>query len=123
MAGKRPTARAKRYSWVGHIQVYFNDDERQEVIKYLDERPADLENTIAIITQTDTSVKVTYDGHNDCYQGTLQPKGKSDPYTGYTIGFSHTDLKRLIPIMGYIRFELMEHNTLDKPDKRNTADW
>jgi hypothetical protein len=109
------TKKDNRYKWIGHINVYFNDDELQEVIEFLHGRAFDCEDVIATITQKSCSVKFTYDQWQDSYYCTIQPKLTSHYLYGYTCGISHVDLTRLVGIALYVVDVLLENEGIQLP--------
>ncbi len=113
----------KRYKWIAHIPVYFNDDERDAVLSYVKDRTWDVPDVIAVLTQKDVGVKISYDKTNDAYYCTLQPKAVDSAYHGYTVGFSHADIERLFQIASYIVDELLEHEGLELPGDKVRPDW
>jgi len=112
-----------KYQWVAHIVVDFNDQERKEALDYCDGLRSDFFDQVTCITQMGVAVKVTYDGYNDCYILTLQPKDRTNKYYGYTLGFSHVDLARLMQVGVFIVEVLMEHEAISIPNKGVVADW
>ncbi len=120
-ASRRKTS--KRYEWIGHIQVHFNDDERVEVLAYIDEREWNFEECICILTQKDYGTKFTYDVSRDCYYLTLQTKEGKNPYYGYTIGMTHTELSRIVQIACFVVDVLIEHEALILPETSTADSW
>ena len=112
-----------KYKWIGHIEVYFNDDEIIRAIEYIAGREADFEDSISRISQQGTGVKFTYSGDQDTYRITLQPKDAHSTYRGYTLGFSHVDLGRLLLIGTYICEVMMANDQIELPESRDTNDW
>lgn len=116
---KKGRSNGKHYKWLGHIPVYFNDDELDAVIKYVDERDWDCEDVITRQTQAGIGVKFTYDVGSDCYHCTLQPKGKDCYLRGYTLGFNHVDFMRLMGVASYVCEVLIENGGVEIPTKTN----
>lgn len=114
---------APKYKWIGHIAVYFNDDERDAVLDYIGQREWDIEDSICTLSQAGYGVKFTYDESRDSYYLSLQSKDKSCPYYGYTIGTSHMEISRVIQIACYIVTELIPAEALDKPDEKQSPSW
>lgn len=123
MARKARGKKSDEYEWVAHIQIYFSSLEVSEAQVWLEGKVEDLARSIDSITSRDTSVKITLDQHRSSYQITLQPKAKSSPYRGYTLGFSHVDLGRGIAIMEYVHEVLMASAGISIPDKSGENDW
>lgn len=123
MSSKPSKRTTNAYKWLAHIQVYFNDEEIIEAQKWLDGKEEDLALSIDCVTSKDTSVKVTLDQHRSAYQITLQPKAKSSPYRGYTLGFTHVDLGRGMAIVEYIHEVLMDAGSIDIPITTKTNTW
>lgn len=113
----------KRYKWIAHLPVYFNDDERDAVLAYIADRTWDVPDVIAVLTQMEVGIKVSYDKTNDAYYCTLQPKASRSPYFGYTIGFSHAEVDRLFQIASYVVTELLEHEGVELPGDKVRPDW
>lgn len=122
MRKKRGTTR-DAYKWLGHIQVYFNDDEAQEVVDYIEARKWDCEDILVTNTQASYPTKLTYNASDDCYQITVQPKSKDCYLYGYTVGFTHLDLLRGLCVMAYIIHELIPAEALDLPSKPIVASF
>lgn len=120
---RRKKGMRENYKWLGHIEVGFNDEERERAIEYCDGRELDFEDVISRITQTKTGIKFSYSESNDTYRATVQPKDKGNTYYGYTIGFAHLDLARLLSIVQYIIVELMENAAIPIPEDREANDW
>lgn len=116
---RRPTA----YKWIGHIEVYFNDEEREHIIAYWADRNFDFVDALSTLTQTLTGVKITYNTSGDGYRCSLQPKDQDSTYYGHTVGFSHAELPRLLQIAIYVQTVLMENQAIDKPEKESMPDW
>lgn len=123
MATRRRRSRVSAYKWIGHIQVDFGDTERQHVLEYVGERNFDFEDAISQITQTQTSVKFTYDESRDGYQCTLQPKSGDCYLYGYTLGFRHAELSRCVQICSYIVFEMIENEAIVIPGTTASPSW
>ncbi len=121
--GKDKRKRQQKYEWLGHIQVYFSDDERNHVLDYIGERQWDLEDTLCSLTQSQVSCKFTYDNGRDSYYLTLQPKEKNNPYYGYTIGVTHLELVRIVQIAAYVVNELLPNEGLPFPTDQKAIDW
>ena len=120
---RRSRAYAPRYEWIGHIPVNFTDDERDHILAYVGERSWDFEDVISVLTQEGYGIKFTYDESRDCYYLSLQPKDKDNPYYGYTVGFSHTELLRLAQIASFVCNELIKNSGLTIPDKEKADSW
>lgn len=119
----KSASRKKPYKWIGHIEVFFNDDEREHVINYCKEREFDFEDSVSRVAQTRTAIKFSYEVGSDCYRATLQPKDEKSAYYGYTLGFSHVDLSRLLQITTFIVYELMENGGISIPEDRKVNEW
>lgn len=113
----------KAYKWIGHIEVHFNDDERRAVVEYCDERTFDFEDAIASITQAKIGVKFSYGESDDAYRITLQPKATDAYLRGYTLGFNHLSLDRLLQIALYVVNVLIEHEGIEIPNSTPINDW
>jgi hypothetical protein len=113
----------EKYQWIGHVQVYFTEKQKLECQARIDDLQSDLENLLITITQKGVSVKLTYDGYNDCYLVTLQSKDRTSKYYGYTLGFSHVEFPRLVQIAWYIVDVLMEHEGIELPNSSSVPDW
>ncbi len=113
----------KKYEWIGHIQVHFNDVEREEVLSYVGQREWDFEECICVLTQKGYGTKFTYDQSRDCYYLTLQTKEKGNHYYGYTLGMTHTELTRIVQIACYVVDVLVEHESLSYPEKDRADNW
>lgn len=120
---KKRNATRDTYKWLGHIQVYFNDDEAKEVVRYIEERQWDCEAILVDNTQSAYPTKITYNATDDCYQITVQPKSKDSYLYGYTVGFTHLDLLRGLCVMAFIIHELIPTNALDLPSKPTVASF
>ncbi len=120
---KRSQAGRYIYKWIGHIEVYFNDDEIQEVLAYVEQRQWDFEDVVSGLTQANYGIKFMYSEADNQYRLTMQPKNKDCYLVGYTIGYSHMDLFRLIQIAAYIVNEMIEHESIDLPTKRVVNTW
>jgi hypothetical protein len=123
-----PTERKKRrkrygYKWIGHIEVYFNDIERDEAIAHIGEIEADFEDIVSRITQQGICIKFAYTGGTDDYRVTLQPKEEDHPYNGYTLGYTHVELTRLLLIAQFIVEVLMRDQRVAIPDKSSQNEW
>ncbi len=119
----RSKSRAPKYKWIGHILVYFNDDERSNVLTYVAQRKWDFENVICTLTQKQIGIKFTYNEGADAYHITLQPKDQDNPCYGYTIGTDHVELGRLIQIAAYIAEEMLPNGAIVPPDREASPDW
>lgn len=120
---KKKRGRVGVYKWIGHVEVYFDDDEKQAVEAHFSGVEPHLEDAIAAITQQETAVKFSYDDGKDAYRVTLQPKRGDHPYRGYTLGYSHVDLLRLSQIARYICDVMMDDGSIERPENTKANDW
>ena len=111
------------YKWIGHIEVYFTDEERDSAIASIEGRAPDFEDILTRLTQQGVGVKFTYSEATDQYRVTLQPKDKHCPYVGYTLGFSHIEMTRLLLIAEYIYEVMVERHEIPIPEKGQVNDW
>jgi len=123
MARKKSSAGTEKYKWVGHIMHYFNDEEIVKCVAWIEDRKPVAIEAMSVITQKEIGMKVSYNPNQDGYFISLQPKSKTSFYYGYTIGFSHSDLERLVHIALYVVAELMEHDAIPLPDKSPLPEW
>lgn len=123
MVQKHKTTASKRYKWVGHIQVYFSDEEVIEAQAWLGDTTPIITTIVDSIVSLNTSLKITLDEDRGVYQFTLQPKEKTSAYYGYTLGFGHSDLARGIHISQYILEVLMDNDAIPLPDKQSINTW
>lgn len=117
------TRSKKEYKWLGHIEVSFNDEGIKECLAYVGERNWDFEDVISVITQQNTALKFSYEQGTSSYRITIQPKEYDCYLRGYTLGYSHTDLARLLQIASYIVTEMIEHQAIELPGKESANDW
>lgn len=123
MSRKNSSKRSPEYKWLGHIQVHFNDQELIAFLEYASDLPFDLETAVVTITQALVGIKFIYDQANDGYRCVLQPKEKSSKYYGYTLGFNHLELARVVQVAMYINDVLMEHEAIPLPNNEPMPDW
>ena len=122
-SSKKQRKRRYVYKWLGHIEVYFNDTERDEAIAHIGPTKADFEDILSRITQQGIGVKFSYSGSHDDYRITLQPKQEGHPYDGYTVGYSHVELSRLLLIGQFIVEVLMADGRLSLPNSGVKNEW
>lgn len=120
--GKRKK-RPPKYEWIGHIEIDFNDPDRDEVLKYVDTRTWDFEDVVSVLTQQDVGIKFTYNKSTDSYRVSLQPKQRDCYLLGYTLGYEHMDIVRLYQIATYIVDVMIEHEQIELPERRGVPDW
>ena len=122
MTRRNSNGRVKPYKWIGHMEVYFNEEEATAVLVYWTDRTFVLGEAIVELTQGEMPVKISYDPDRDGYRCSLQPKSKHCSYRGYTIGFSHSSLSRLLQVALYVKNEMIEHNAIAIPTKDTMPD-
>jgi len=123
MPSKKGSTKVKPYKWIGHISVYFNDEEIAACLSYCDAREWDFSNVVCVISQQEVAIKFSYDLNNDCYRCVLQPKSPYSYLRGYTLGFNHVELSRLIQIAAYVCEVLMENEAVEIPTKPAVQSW
>jgi len=125
MARAKPGAKKERwvYKWTGHVEHYFNADQVQEAIEYMDQRTLRIHEVLEILTQKEIQCKFAYSEDTDSFRMVLQPKSRNHPYVGLTIGFSHVNLERLAKLALYVSDCLLDNEALDLPTKRVQNDW
>lgn len=123
MAGRKRTTRKDEYKWLGHVNLAFTEKQIAECLAYCADRKWDFVDDLCTLTQQDWGVKLTYDNQNDCYRCTLQPKAKECYLRGYTIGFNHVEMPRILQIASYVVNELVEHQGVEIPGKAVAPSW
>ncbi len=111
------------YKWLGHIPVYFNDKDVAECMKWIGDRDINPTTGLDTLVQKETSVKISYSNMNDSYYISLQPKRRDSMYWGYTLGFNHVDLLRLLQIALYVHEVLVETAAIELPNGEGVPDW
>ncbi len=120
---KKSASKTKPYKWLGHIQVYFNDEEIADCLAWVGDRTPQPLDVVDTIVQSETATKISYSHIQDCYYISLQPKSKDSFYRGYTLGFKHVLLTRLLEISLYIHEVLMENGGIELPNSESVPDW
>lgn len=124
----KPRGKSRRpardvYKWIGHIEVFFTEIERTRAIEYIGGAAADFEDVLSRLTQQEITVKFTYEVNEDHYRIVLQPKAKHCYLRGYSLGFSHIDLSRLLLIGQYICEVMITESQITLPNRQATNDW
>lgn len=114
---------ANRPTWIGFINVYFNDPEKHEIQKWIDARTPSLQDALHGMCDADMKVSISNRADRPTVQVSLTPKSVTDDYAGYTIGVEHEDLRKCIIIAYYVCSEMLPNGGVPFPDQGSEFNW
>lgn len=114
---------AKKFKFLGFQNVEFTDDEKTEVVDWIDETDCDVADCITVLVEGNWKVGIGWDDFSQVNVVSLTCKDPTSGYFGYCFTFKHIDVARGLKIARFVYDRYFRDELYSLEKKKAGHDW